>query len=306
MEIYLAHTQGFCAGVSRAIDIVDRVYQKYGTPLFVFHEIVHNTKVVNDFKEKGVQFVDDLDEAPDNARIIFSAHGVSPKIIEKAKNKKLIFFDATCPLVSHVHKRAKKFSDNGIDVILIGHKNHQEVIGTKGYVNKDRLHIIDSENQIDNLKIDSLKEVGYVVQTTLSSDDTKELVAKLRLRFPCLVETSADDVCYATQNRQNAIKDLCSICDVVIICGSKESSNSNRLCELAKKLGVESYLVDSSDEIDIKTLEGKQRLGISSGASVPESIVLDIVEKIKSNFLVSKIHISESPEKEILFSALDI
>ncbi|MDD3375521.1 MAG: 4-hydroxy-3-methylbut-2-enyl diphosphate reductase [Candidatus Omnitrophica bacterium] len=306
MEIYLAHTQGFCAGVARAIDIVNRVYEKYGVPLFVFHEIVHNTKVVENFKKKGIQFVDDLADVPDGARIIFSAHGVSPQVIEAAKEKNLVFFDATCPLVRSVHNRAKEFSRNNIDVVLIGHKNHQEVIGTKGYIDPSFLHIIKNEDEIEQLSIDAFKKVGYVTQTTLSLDDTKNLIVKLKERFSGLIDTKVDDVCYATQNRQNAIKELCGVCDVIIICGSANSSNSNRLKELAEKCGVESYLIDSADEINLSMLKNKKKIGISSGASVPESVVLDVIDKLKMECSISKIHVSESPEKDISFSTLEI
>jgi len=243
---------------------------------------------------------------PDGGRVIFSAHGVSPKIIEDAQKKNLIFFDATCPLVHRVHKCASEFSKDGIDVILIGHKKHQEVIGTKGYVDPSLLHIIQGEDEVENLLIDSSKKVGYVTQTTLSLDDTKNLVQRLKARFPSLIDAKVEDVCYATQNRQNAVKELCNACDTIIICGSSNSSNSNRLRELAEKCGVESYLIDSADEIKLSMLNNKEKIGISSGASVPESVVLDVIDKIKSEFPVSEIHISESPEKQVAFPIPEI
>ena len=279
MEIYLAHTQGFCAGVARAIDIVDKVLKEYGTPLFVYHEIVHNKSVVRDFEQKGVQFVDDLEEVPDGARLIFSAHGVSPVIVERAKKKKLHFIDATCPLVSRIHRRAQKLSDDGIEVILIGHKKHQEVVGTQGYVNPKYFHIVEKDQDVESLSIPHENKIGYVTQTTLSLDDTRSIVDRLKARFPNLIFQKHDDICYATQNRQDAVRDLCQLCDIVIVCGSPNSSNSNRLREAAAKHGVKSYLVDTAEGLNLDILRDCKKVGISSGASVPYYIVEEVIKK---------------------------
>ncbi|MDP8266645.1 MAG: 4-hydroxy-3-methylbut-2-enyl diphosphate reductase [Candidatus Aceula meridiana] len=301
MEIYLAHAQGFCAGVARAIEIVDKVLKKYGIPLFVFHEIVHNTFVVEGFKSQGVQFVDDINDVPDGARIIFSAHGVEPSVVARAKEKKLHFIDATCPLVETVHRQALKLSAEGTNVVLIGHREHQEIIGTKGYVDPKLLHIVENLEDIDNLPIDTDKGVGYVTQTTLSPDDTSLLVGRLKERFPKLIVQRSNDICYATQNRQDAVKELCKVCDIVIICGSSNSSNSNRLKETAQKLDVESFLIDSVDDLDMQKLSKKERIGISSGASVPSSIVFKIVSVIQNYFSVKKVHSESTPEAKIVF-----
>lgn len=301
MEIYIAHTQGFCAGVSRAIKIVDEVLRRYGTPLYVFHEIVHNQKVVRDFKDRGVQFVDDLDEVPDGSRLIFSAHGVAPSTIAKAKAKHVHIVDATCPLVDRVHRQAEDFSRKKINVVLIGHKKHQEVIGTQGYVDPGLFYIVETEKDIDTLKMDPNSDVGYVAQTTLSLDDTKNIVQKLKERFPHLIKHKATNICYATQNRQNAIKELCDICDVILVCGSANSSNSNRLKETAQSQGVKSFLIDSAADLNLDMLKGVSKVGISSGASVPSSIVEEVIEKIKATYQVKKVHVSQSPEKEIIF-----
>jgi len=306
MEIYLAHTQGFCAGVARAIEIVDRVLEKYGPPFFIFHEIVHNRSVVSSFEAKGVHFVDSLDDVPEGSRLIFSAHGVSPQTLVVAEQKKLEVIDATCPLVARIHRRASDLSLQGIDVVLIGHKKHQEVIGTQGYVHPSKLHIIENFIDAKNLSIDPEKKIGFVTQTTLSIDDTKEIVGTLKKKYPLLIVPDANDICYATQNRQDAIKELCKTCDLIIVCGSPNSSNSKRLKETAEKYKIPSILIDVADELDIKLLKDIKRVGISSGASVPGHIVMNVVKKLKANFSVTHIYAPESPEKNIKFSLPEI
>jgi len=306
MEIYLAHTQGFCAGVARAIEIVDRMLEKYGSPLFIYHEIVHNKSVVSSFEKKGVHFVDDLANVPDGARLIFSAHGVSPATVILAKQKNLKIVDATCPLVARIHARALKLSNQGIDVVLIGHKNHQEVIGTQGYVDPAHLHIIENQEDVKNFKIDPKKKIGFVTQTTLSLDDTRLIVDALKKKYKNLILPTANDICYATQNRQDAVKELCKVCDVMIICGSPNSSNSQRLKETAEKYKIPSILIDKADELNIEILRNVNCVGISSGASVPQYIVEDVVKKLKENFHVTKVHASESPERKIRFSLPEI
>lgn len=302
MEIYIAHTQGFCAGVARAIEIVDQALKRYGIPLFVFHDIVHNTFVVEDFRQKGVAFIDDLNDVPDGAHLIFSAHGVSPEIVNQAKEKKLFVIDATCPLVERVHHHAKRLSDQNVNVILIGHKKHQEIIGTQGYVDPSLLHIVEDAEDVKHLNLDPQQQIGYVTQTTLSRDDAHTLIEKLKIRFPRLILQEKDGICYATQNRQNAVKELCRFCDAIIICGSANSSNSNRLVEIAQASGIESFLADDATEINFGRLSNKKKIGISSGASVPAYITDEVISVIQKRFDVIKIHKTESPEKEIAFS----
>ena len=251
MEIYLAKTQGFCAGVAFAVDIVDQALEKYGSPLYVYHEIVHNTYVVDGFRKKGVIFVEDINEVPEGQRVIFSAHGVPPSVLEAAEARKLKYVDATCPLVTKVHNEAVKFSEQKYETVLIGHKGHQELIGTSGYVNPELLHIIEDEEDIDKLKIDPKASVAYITQTTLSVDDTTNMINKLKLKFSNMNAPPRSDLCYATQNRQDAVKDLAAICDVIIICGSPNSSNSNRLMETGEKNGAASYIIDTADELDL-------------------------------------------------------
>lgn len=304
MEIFLAKTQGFCAGVASAIDIVELALKTYGTPLYVYHDIVHNTSVVNDMKNRGVIFVEDLNEVPEGSRIIFSAHGIPPELIPQAKSRHLKFVDATCPLVTKVHKEAVKFSAQNIETVLIGHVGHQELVGTSGYVHPDLLHIVENEKDVEKLNIDSSKTVAYITQTTLSVDETKGIIEKLKQKFPKLIGPPRSDICYATQNRQDAVKDLAQICDVIIICGSPHSSNSNRLRETGQHLGVTSYIVDTAKELDISMLKGKSRIGLSSGASVPRYLVDEIINKIKSFYPSTIVHEFKNPEKNIVFPVL--
>ncbi len=301
MEIYLARTQGFCAGVASAVEIVERALQKYGAPLYVFHEIVHNTFVVADFRNRGVIFVDDLSEVPDNERVIFSAHGVSPSVLTEAKRKNLKFIDATCPLVTKVHREAITFSKKDYEIVLIGHKGHQELIGTSGYVAPHLLHIVEDEADIEQLNIDPSQTVGYLTQTTLSVTETQGLIKKLKNRFPKLIAPPREDICYATQNRQDAVKELAQLCDIIIICGSPNSSNSNRLRETGEEENVPSYIIDSADELDMKLLNGKTKVGISSGASVPRHIVDELVNRIKEFFPGTMVNTFPDPEKNIHF-----
>jgi len=306
MEIYLAKTQGFCAGVSFAIDIVDQALEKYGPPLYVYHEIVHNTYVVNEFRAKGVIFVEDVNEVPSGSRIIFSAHGVPPSVVEDAHKRQLRFVDATCPLVTKVHNEASKFSSKQYETVLIGHRGHQELKGTAGYVDPKYLHIVEDEAEIDNLNIGPEAPIAVVTQTTLSVDDTTQMINKLKEKFPQLKAPPRSDLCYATQNRQDAVKDLASICDVIIICGSPNSSNSNRLRETGQKAGCESYIIDDANELDFQVLEGKRKVGISSGASVPRVIIDELIRRIQEHFLDTKVHTFENPEKNIVFALPEI
>ena len=301
MQIFLARTQGFCAGVARAIHIVDKALERYGTPLYVFHEIVHNTAVVDGFRKRGVAFVDSIDEVPNGARVIFSAHGVAPEVIAQAARKSLQAIDATCPLVNKVHQEAMRLSRDGAEVVLIGHKGHEEVVGTAGYVKPDLLHIVQTAADIDKLKIPVDKKVGFITQTTLSVDETREIIVRLRAKFQRLIGPSQDDICYATQNRQDAVKELAVLCDIIVICGSRNSSNSNRLREKAEQLGRPSFIIDNAAELDLNWLKNKDKIGISSGASVPREIVDTVVRKIKDHFSSVEIHQFDNPEKTIVF-----
>lgn len=302
MEIYLAKTQGFCAGVSFAINIVEEALKKYGAPLYVYHEIVHNTYVVSEFQKRGVTFVEDLNDVSEGARVIFSAHGVPPAVIETARRRKLKYIDATCPLVTKVHNEAVRFSQKRYETILIGHKGHQELIGTAGYVHPGLLHIIEDEDDISRLDIKAGAQVAYITQTTLSVDDTSRMIQGLKKKFPSLTGPARSDLCYATQNRQDAVKELAAFCDIIIICGSPKSSNSNRLRETGEKQGIPSYIIDKAEELDLSLLKGKTRVGISSGASVPRVIVDQLVGRIQEYFPQAVVRAFENPEKNIVFA----
>jgi 4-hydroxy-3-methylbut-2-enyl diphosphate reductase len=306
MEIYLARTQGFCAGVASAVTIVEMALEQYGAPLYVYHDIVHNTYVVKDFRKRGVIFVEDIDEVPVGSRIIFSAHGIPPDVIEKTRKRRLKYLDATCPLVTKVHKEALKFSDKNYETVLIGHKGHQELIGTSGYVDPHLLHIVENEADIDALDIDPKKEVAYLTQTTLSVDEAKGLIARLKNKFPHLVAPPRSDICFATQNRQDAVKELAQFCDIIVICGSPNSSNSNRLRETGANEGVPSYIIDRAEELDMTLLKDAHKIGISSGASVPQGIVDELVERIQDAFVVTEVHRFDNPEKNIVFKLPDL
>ena len=305
-EIHLAATQGFCAGVASAIEVVERALEKYGTPLYVRHHIVHNTTVIADFESKGVVFIEDLDEVPEDQTVIFSAHGTAPYEYVTAKKRGLKIIDATCPLVSKVHREAVRFSEKGIQTILIGHRGHQELIGTSGYVNPNLLFVIEDEHEIDDLPIDMSKPVGFLTQTTLSVSDTKRIIDRLRVKFPHIQGPPKSDICFATQNRQNAVEQLATFCDLIIVCGSSHSSNSNRLRECADQHGVESYIIDTVDGLDVTWLEGKEKIGVTSGASVPQKIVDAVVDKIKQVCGDAPIYQEENVEKSIKFPVPNI
>ncbi len=283
-EIELAHTQGFCAGVAMAIEVVEKALEKYGTPLYVRHHIVHNTSVIADFERRGVIFIEELQDVPEGAPVVFSAHGSAPDVFEQAKIRNLSYIDASCPLVTKVHRQAKRFSERGVQTVLIGHKGHQELIGTSGYVRPDLLHVIEDEHDVDQLEVRPDQPVGFLTQTTLSVSDTSAMVDKLKQKFPNILGASKADICYATQNRQDAVLELSERCDVIIICGSPQSSNSNRLKETAAKQGVPSYIIDTSDELQFSWIDHAGRVGISSGASVPRYVVDQLVAKIQSRY----------------------
>lgn len=280
MKIILAEPRGFCAGVTRAIEIVEKALQKFGAPLYVRHEIVHNKFVVEDLKKKGAIFVEEISDIPEGGLVIFSAHGVSDKVEEDAKHKNLKIIDATCPLVSKVHREAKKYEDQDYEIILIGHKGHPEVEGTSGRVKKP-VTLVSDENEARLVKVKNPHKIAYVTQTTLSVDDTKKIVEVLEERFPQMQRGLATkDICYATQNRQDAVKQLAKQVDLLLVLGSQNSSNSNRLRDLGSE-SIPSYLINGAADIDSSWLDNVQNIGITAGASAPEVLVKEVVEKIK-------------------------
>ncbi len=280
MEILLANPRGFCAGVERAIEIVERALKIYGKPIYVRHEVVHNRYVVEDLRAKGALFVDELDEVPAGGTVIFSAHGVPKAVRAEAERRGLTVFDATCPLVTKVHIEVAKMRESGREIVMIGHRGHPEVEGTTGQV-KDGMHLVENIADVARLEVADPHRLAYVTQTTLSVDDAASIVAGLRARFPEIVGPKKDDICYATQNRQDAVKLLARQCDVVIVVGSTNSSNSNRLREVAQNLGVPAYLVDSAAEIDPAWIAGRQHIGLSAGASAPEVLVKQVIERLE-------------------------
>ena len=302
LKILLASPRGFCAGVDRAISIVNQALNKHGKPVYVRHEIVHNKQVVEDLKSKGAIFVDELDEIEDLSRpVIFSAHGVPKKVPEEAKLKKIYYIDATCPLVSKVHRESEQYYKNGFDIILIGHKNHPEVVGTMGQLPEGAVKLIESEEDIEDLKSDEFKKpVAYITQTTLSVDDTKSIIEKLKLKFPDIKEPIKEDICYATTNRQFAVKQMAPKCDMVLVIGSRNSSNSARLVEVAKKSGCKnSILLHSDAKIPFDELKKCKQIGISSGASAPEKLVQDLINEIKKDYNVTIEELSVADEKVV-------
>ncbi|MES2369198.1 MAG: 4-hydroxy-3-methylbut-2-enyl diphosphate reductase [Pseudomonadota bacterium] len=274
--ILLANPRGFCAGVDRAIAIVERALEKFGAPIYVRHEVVHNTFVVNDLKAKGAIFVDELAEVPAGATVIFSAHGVSQAVRVEAEARGLNVFDATCPLVTKVHVEVSKMREKGFEIVMIGHKGHPEVEGTLGQSNGG-MYLVETPEDVAALQVSDPDKLAYVTQTTLSVDDAARVVDALRARFPHITGPKKDDICYATQNRQDAVKALAPQCDVVIVVGSPTSSNSNRLKEVAQNLSVTTYMVDNAGEIDPQWIVGKQHIGVTAGASAPEVLVQEVI-----------------------------
>ncbi len=285
MEIRLANTRGFCAGVDRAIEIVKKVIELHGAPVYVKHEVVHNKTVVEELKNLGAIFVEDIEEIPVGEVVVYSAHGISKAVEVQSGVRNLDVFDATCPLVSKVHAEVHTYAKMGFDCLLIGHKNHPEVEGTMGQFDKSYGGTITLVEDIEDAKKLSFKDssnLAYVTQTTLSVDDTKEIKDYLVRNFPNIKGPKKDDICYATQNRQDAIKQLALESDLVIVIGSENSSNSNRLREIAERSGVEAYLIDSIDDLSLDCLEGKSKIGLTSGASAPEHLVSEVIEKLSS------------------------
>ena len=280
MQIFLANPRGFCAGVDRAIEIVERALQLHGAPIYVRHEIVHNKFVVEDLRQKGAVFVEELDEVPTGAIVIFSAHGVSKAVTAEAARRGLKIFDATCPLVTKVHMEVAKMRAQGREIIMIGHDGHPEAEGTMGQ-SEEGMYLVEGEDDVSRLRVKDENQLAFVTQTTLSVDDAAKVINALKVRFPNIVGPKKDDICYATQNRQDAVKALAEKCDLVIVVGSTNSSNSNRLREVATNLGVEAHMVDTVKELDPLWLRGKKSVGVTSGASAPEVLVREVIHRLK-------------------------
>ena len=287
IKILLASPRGFCAGVDRAIEIVKKTLEKYGSPVYVRHEIVHNTQVVENLKKLGAIFVEELEEVRDRTRpVIFSAHGVPKSVPKEASNMKMFYIDATCPLVTKVHREAERHNKNGNKIILIGHKNHPEVIGTMGQIPKENIVLIETMEDAKNLKLEG--SIAYVTQTTLSVDDTKDIIEVLEKKFPGIKAPIKEDICYATTNRQNAVKKIAPQCDMFLVIGSDNSSNSKRLVEVAKKAGcIKAQLVDFKQELPLKEIVKCNTIGLTSGASAPEKLVQDFISEIKKHAKVT-------------------
>ncbi|MDA8660904.1 4-hydroxy-3-methylbut-2-enyl diphosphate reductase [Luminiphilus sp.] len=299
MDVLLANPRGFCAGVDRAIDIVDRALEVFGSPIYVRHEVVHNRFVVDDLRNRGAVFVEELDEIPDDAIVIFSAHGVSKAVQEGARQRGLRVFDATCPLVTKVHVEVAAFSDQGRECILIGHAGHPEVEGTMGQYNAasgGQMYLIEDEEQVAALEVQDAKNLAYVTQTTLSVDDTARVIDALRKRFPEIQGPRKDDICYATQNRQDAVKLLAEKVGLVLVVGSTNSSNSNRLRELAERCGAEAHLIDNAQQINVEWLAGVSNVGVTAGASAPEVLVSEVIDRLREEGGVNVENLDGRPE----------
>ena len=302
INIYLASPRGFCAGVDRAIQIVERAIKKFGSPVYVRHEIVHNKHVVEDLKKKGAIFVEELNEISDKTRpVIFSAHGVPKHVPEEAEKINIQYIDATCPLVSKVHREAEQLHKNGFKIILIGHKNHPEVIGTMGQIPSKSIDLIETKEQAEKYKLNGVEKIAYITQTTLSVDETEEIAKILRKRFPKIKSPIKEDICYATTNRQMAVKKIAPMCDMFFVIGSKNSSNSLRLVEVAKKSGCnKSELIDDEKKLPIRDILQCKNIGISSGASAPEFLVKNMIKQIEKKAIV-KINEVETIKEKIYF-----
>jgi 4-hydroxy-3-methylbut-2-enyl diphosphate reductase len=299
MEVLLAQPRGFCAGVDRAIEIVERALQVHGAPIYVRHEIVHNTHVVADLRAKGAVFVDELDQVPAGATVVFSAHGVSKAVRNEAQARGLRVFDATCPLVTKVHVEVERMRAQGREVVMIGHAGHPEVEGTMGQADGG-IYLVESPEDVAGLEVRDPDLLAYVTQTTLSIDDAAQIVAALKQRFPEIAAPKKADICYATQNRQDAVRAMTPKVDLVIVIGSQTSSNSNRLREVAERFGVPAHLVDSADDVDPAWLQGRQRIGVTAGASAPESLVQALTERLRS-LGASRVRALEGVEEHVIF-----
>ena len=284
MQIYLANPRGFCAGVDRAIAIVNEALTRFEPPIYVRHEVVHNKFVVSDLANRGAVFVEELHEVPDGSIVIFSAHGVSKAVEDEAERRDLTVFDATCPLVTKVHIEVARFAQDGMDAVLIGHAGHPEVEGTMGRFNRrhgGQIHLVENENDVEALNVQNAEHLAFVTQTTLSMDDTARVIDALREKFPSIQGPRKDDICYATQNRQDAVKDLAGRCEVVLVVGSPNSSNSNRLRELAERMDCRAYLIDNATEMDRGWFDGIKSVGVTAGASAPEILIQEVLQQLQ-------------------------
>ena len=303
MNIILANPRGFCAGVDRAIEITNRALEMFGAPIYVKHQIVHNKYVVDELKERGVVFIEDINNVPEHSILIYSAHGVSEEIINQSNQKSLQVFNATCPLVTKVHMEVARLSKKNINTILIGHRGHPEVEGTIGrYITESdsKIVLIEDEKDVEGLNFDQTKDVAYVTQTTLSIDDTANIIEAIKKKYNNVIEPARGDICYATTNRQGAVKELTKKCDIIFVVGSENSSNSNRLKEIATRAGVPSYLLDSANDLNIGWLKNKKNIGLTAGASAPEVLVQSIINKLKSYGAMNVIN-SDGVEENITF-----
>ena len=299
LNLLIAAPRGFCAGVDRAIEIVEKALERYGRPVYVRHEIVHNKYVVEGLKAKGAIFVKELDEVPDDAPVVFSAHGVPKSIPAEAKRRQLLYVDATCPLVSKIHRQAERQIEKGRHIIFIGHEGHPEVIGTMGQVPPGQMTLVETIEDVDKLPFDSDEELAYLTQTTLSVDDTREVIQALEWRYPNISGPRAEDICYATSNRQAAVKELAHDCDLVLVIGAPNSSNSLRLVEVSERLGTPAKLIQRASEIDFAWLEGVETLGLTAGASAPEILVREVVAALAEQFTISEKEITATIEKMV-------
>ena len=283
IDVLLANPRGFCAGVDRAIEIVERALTMHGAPIYVRHEVVHNRFVVENLEKKGAVFVENLDEVPSGSILIFSAHGVSHEVRREAETRKFKVFDATCPLVTKVHVEVAKMRAQGKEIIMIGHQGHPEVEGTMGQAEGDgaSMYLVETEDDVDKLQVTNAANLAYVTQTTLSVDDASRVITALKRRFPEITGPKKDDICYATQNRQDAVKLMVKQCDLVIVVGSPNSSNSNRLCEVARNAGVDAYMIDRAEQLQENWIHKKARIGITAGASAPEILVQEVISRLK-------------------------
>ncbi|GAA5061770.1 4-hydroxy-3-methylbut-2-enyl diphosphate reductase [Erythrobacter westpacificensis] len=299
LKVLIAAPRGFCAGVDRAIEIVERAIDKFGAPVYVRHEIVHNRYVVDGLKDKGAIFVEELDEVPDDMPVVFSAHGVPKSVPAEAQRREMIYVDATCPLVSKVHRQAERLIEKGKHIIFIGHEGHPEVIGTMGQVPAGQMTLVETVEDVAKLPFTAEDKLSFLTQTTLSVDDTAEIVNALQERYPHIVAPKAEDICYATSNRQEAVKAMAPACDLVLVIGAPNSSNSLRLVEVAERLGTTSHLIQRATEIDPAWLEGVETIGITAGASAPEVLVREVVAKLGEWRTVSEEKITTAEEKMV-------
>jgi 4-hydroxy-3-methylbut-2-enyl diphosphate reductase len=299
LNLLIAAPRGFCAGVDRAIEIVEKALERYGRPVYVRHEIVHNKYVVEGLKAQGAIFVEELDEVPDDAPVVFSAHGVPKAVPAEAKRRNLLYVDATCPLVSKVHRQAERQIEKGRHIIFIGHEGHPEVIGTMGQVEPGQMTLVETIEDVEKLPFDSDEELAYLTQTTLSVDDTREVIQALEWRYPNISGPRAEDICYATSNRQAAVKELAHDCDLVLVIGAPNSSNSLRLVEVSERLGTPAKLIQRASEIDFSWLEGVKTLGLTAGASAPEILVREVVAALAERHTISEKEITATVEKMV-------